>query len=106
MSREKITKFDRSIMFNFIKGDARYEQTYMYGGAQKLFFHDFIIERDGKRYCLSYIPPSDPKFYTETYSEKQKEWISSEKVKCQFSNLPYNIRHTIKIDQGTLSRYE
>lgn len=105
MKSTGIQKYENSIAYKFVQGDAKYRRDYTYL-AQKLCSHTFILDQNGKRYCLRYLEPYAPRFYTEIYSDEKEEWVKSEYVKCPLSELPYNMRHTISIDQGTLSSYK
>jgi hypothetical protein len=102
MKRDYVTNERTRTIYVFSKGEAKYRRSYDYG-AQKTCIHKFIIERDNKRYGVFYAEPYDPVFYTETYSKEQKRWVKSKKVDCKLEDLPYNMRHVIRIDQGTLS---
>lgn len=102
MKRDYTTSKRTRTIYRFVKGEAKYRRDYSYG-ARKMCTHRFTIERDNKRYCVFYLEPYDPVFYTETYSEEQKKWIKSKEIECKLEDLPYNMRHVIRIDQGTLS---
>lgn len=90
--------------YKFVQGNYRYKRVYMYL-SQKICYHTFSLERDGKRYLLKYTESHTPTFHTEIYSDEKKEWVKSKEVECSLDKLPYNMRHTIRIDQGTLGSY-
>jgi hypothetical protein len=104
MKRDYTTRERTSTIYRFVKGEAKYRRAYDYG-VQKTCIHEFTIERDNKRYGVFYAESYAPVFYTATYSKEQKRWVKSKKIECKLEDLPYNMRHVIRIDQGTLSAW-